>query len=187
MKSRWIVLLAICGFALATAGVIFSKKLTVFGGSEIDKTLSSIEKLKDMQENQVYDYDIPKLNEESRSKLSSFKGKVILLNFWASWCQPCILEFPDMIKLAEEVPDMEILAVSRDMNKADALNFIDSFPESKGKISFFWDPKGEMTSLFGTEVLPESYLIGKDFKVLKKVVGIEDWDHPNVIKFIKGL
>lgn len=120
-------------------------------------------------------------------RLSDFKGKVILLNFWASWCEPCISEFPDMLSLKKQRPDIEIIAVNRDQNLNDAINFIKTFPESIGLITYYWDPKGEITDLYGTEVLPESYLIGKDFKVLRKIIGIEDWDNPNVLRFIDSL
>lgn len=120
-------------------------------------------------------------------RLSDFKGKVILLNFWASWCEPCISEFPDMLSLKKQRPEVEIIAVNRDQNLDDAINFIKTFPESIGLITYYWDPKGEITDLYGTEVLPESYLIGKDFKVLRKIIGIEDWDNPNVLRFIDSL
>lgn len=120
-------------------------------------------------------------------RLSDLKGQLILLNFWASWCEPCIQEFPDMISLVNQRPNVVIVAINRDQKKEDAIRFIETFPEAKGKILFYWDPKGEITSLYGTEVLPESYLITYDFKVLKKIIGIEDWDHPNVLRFLDSL
>jgi thiol-disulfide isomerase/thioredoxin len=198
MNTKWIVVLGVVGALIAGTGIYYSKKLTSsFGQSDIDKTLSSIDKFKKMQEESVFDFEFTELdssiknsskdNAEPPKYLSDLKGKLILLNFWASWCQPCIQEFPDMIRLIEKRPNMKIVAVNRDVNKEDALKFIESFPEAKGKILFYWDPKGEITSLYGTEVLPESYLIGKDFKALRKIIGIEDWDSPSVLNFIDSL
>lgn len=209
METKWIIVLGLVGALMAAVGIYYSKKLTSsFGQSDIDKTLSSIDKFKKMQEESVFDFQFVLLDESINSvnvsdlesgkakleltgapakKLSDFKGKIILLNFWASWCEPCIQEFPDMIRLVEQRPNIKIIAVNRDTNKQDALKFIDSFPEAKGKILFYWDPKGEITSMYGTEVLPESYLIGKDFRALRKIVGIEDWDNPNVLNFIDSL
>lgn len=191
MKSKWILIFSILGLVLALSGVFYSKQwASSVGRVEIDKTLSAIETLNKMREEGAFDFELTPLTSdlpETAKKLSDFKGQIILLNFWASWCEPCIKEFPDMIGLVEKRPDVKIIAVNRDTKKEDAIKFIESFPEAKGKIHFFWDPQGEMTSLYGTEVLPESYLIGRDFKVLKKIIGIEDWDAPHVLKYLDTL
>lgn len=193
------------GLGLAALGIFYSKQMTAnYGKADIDKTLSVLEKYKVMQNEGAFDFQFtelqPGLNEvratenetaskDSRAvvKLSDLNGSLILLNFWASWCEPCIQEFPDMIGLIEKRPNIKIVAINRDQNKEDAIRFIESFPEAKGKILFYWDPKGEVTSLYGTEVLPESYLIGTNFKVLKKVVGIEDWDRPSILQYLDSL
>ncbi len=200
MKIRWMLFWIGIGAFVAIFGILAAKKMTAnFGKLDIDKTLSSLEKLKTMQKDGAFDFefvsldnnnslnDTTKLNNSTFKRLSNFKGEIILLNFWASWCEPCIQEFPDMIGLIDKRPNIKIIAVNRDQNKEEAIKFIESFPEAKGKILFYWDPKGEITSLYGTEVLPESYLIDSNFKVLKKIVGIEDWDHPNVLKFLDSI
>ncbi len=213
MSLRWILAAGVFGVLIAVFGIMYTKHwASDYGRNDIDKTMSAIEKYKKMQVDQAFDFKLksmsyvrldstsfekPKENIslESKSmysgintqKLSYFKGKVILLNFWASWCEPCISEFPDMLSLKKQRPDIEIIAVNRDQKLEDAVKFIRSFPESIGQITFHWDPDGKITELYGTEVLPESYLIGKDFKVIRKIVGIEDWDNPNVLKFIDSL
>lgn len=205
MKTKWILILSVLGLGLAALGIFYSKQMTAnYGKADIDKTLSVLEKYKVMQNEGAFDFQFtelqPGLNEvratenetaskNSRAvvKLSDLNGSLILLNFWASWCEPCIQEFPDMIGLIEKRPNIKIVAINRDQNKEDAIRFIESFPEAKGKILFYWDPKGEVTSLYGTEVLPESYLIGTNFKVLKKVVGIEDWDRPSILQYLDSL
>ncbi len=194
MSLKWIVFIGLIGALISGAGILYTKKIySELGQDDIYKTLSSIGKLKKMKSEGAFDFKFTELdsgekpNASKITKLSDLKGNILLLNFWASWCEPCIQEFPDMIGLIEKRPNVKIVAINRDQNKEDAINFIKSFPEAKGKIFFYWDPKGEVTSLYGTEVLPESYLIGSDFKVLRKIVGIEDWDHPNVLKFIDSL
>lgn len=205
MKTKWILILSVLGLGLAALGIFYSKQMTAnYGKADIDKTLSVLEKYKVMQNEGAFDFQFtelqPGLNEvratenetaskNSRAvvKLSDLNGSLILLNFWASWCEPCIQEFPDMIGLIEKRPNIKVVAINRDQNKEDAIRFIESFPEAKGKILFYWDPKGEVTSLYGTEVLPESYLIGTNFKVLKKVVGIEDWDRPSILQYLDSL
>lgn len=182
----------------------------------MDGTLTSLEKLKQMQENGAPDFEFKIINafnktgledqnvgqaaqtsgakdvgaqtpDEPLTQLSAYKGQVILLNFWASWCEPCIKEFPDLISLVNQVPGVVVIAVSRDNQQEDAESFIRAFPESKGKIIFSWDPDGDITRMYGTEVLPESIIIKKDFKVDKKISGIEAWASPNIVNYFKFL
>lgn len=212
MSLKWIYVFCVLGLAVAMTGVFYTKQwASSFGNQEITKTLSSIEKYKKMQMEGAFDFDFNSLNLDENfdkelqiksssdeikeitskknydQKLSEFKGQIVLLNFWASWCEPCISEFPDMLSLKKQRPDVKVIAINQDQNLKDALKFIETFPEAKGQIVFHWDPEGKISKLYGTEVLPESYLIGKDFKVIRKIVGIEDWDHPNVLNFIDSL
>lgn len=193
---------------VATVGSYFVMKLVQESMDQkrykgIDSTLSSLDKLNQMQEFGAYDFNFKILNafnkigltakdqeqqaEETEVLLSKYKGKVILLNFWASWCEPCIKEFPDLITLVTKVPDVVIIAVSRDNRQEEAESFIRAFPESKGKIIFSWDPSGDITRAYGTEVLPESFIIKKDFKVDKKISGIEAWASDNIVDYFKYL
>ena len=126
-------------------------------------------------------------SKESVSRFSHYKGHIILLNFWASWCEPCIREFPHMIQLAQHVPHLKIITLSRDKNPSEALEFLQAFPEAQGQMDFFWDPEGKITKLYGTDALPESYIIGLDFKVIKKIVGAENWSHPKSIKYFNSI
>lgn len=170
----------------------------------MDSTLSSLQRLEKMKTEGAIDFsftvidafdkvNLPDLNGEQSAeekvvkKLSDYKGQPILLNFWASWCEPCIKEFPDLITLAQKVPGLVILAVSRDNTLEEAESFIRAFPESKQHLVFSWDPQGDITRSYGTEVLPESFIIRKDFKVDKKISGIEAWGSDNIINYFKAL
>ncbi len=165
----------------------------------IDSTLSSLEKLKQMQASGAPDFEFKVIHPFAKQgvgasdidgkpvALSQYKGKVILLNFWASWCEPCIKEFPDLISLVNKVPGVVVIAISRDNQQEDAEGFIRAFPESRGKITFGWDPDGDITRMYGTEVLPESIIIKKDFKVDKKVSGIEAWASDTIVNYFKFL
>lgn len=165
----------------------------------LDTTMSSLDKLELMRTKGAFDIELKNFpviegqdflkqkGIENLNSLEDLKGKVILLNFWASWCEPCIQEFPDLVKLVSKVPEVVIVAISRDYQIKDAESFIKAFPESKGKILFVWDEQGDSTSLYGTEVLPESFIIDKDFKVVKKISGIEAWGESHIISFFKDL
>ena len=119
--------------------------------------------------------------------LTDYKGKVVLLNIWATWCPPCVEEMPSMEKLHQELKDeeFEILAVSIDESGAEAvLPFIE-----KHKLSFpaLIDTKGAMKSLYRTTGVPESFIIDKDGMVVEEIIGPRDWAAAGAIRFFRNL
>jgi len=119
--------------------------------------------------------------------LTDYRGKVILLNIWATWCPPCVEEMPSMQKLYQELKDesFEILAVSIDVSGAKAvLPFM-----KKHKLSFpaLTDTKGAIKSLYQTTGVPESFIIDKDGIIVEKVIGPRDWATPGAIRSFQKL
>ena len=121
--------------------------------------------------------------------LSELKGKIVLINFWASWCAPCIDEFPSMIKLLEEFPDkMVLVAVSRDKTKEDIEVFLKSFPKIIRKNAvLLWDKDGALAKEYKIDRLPESFLTDRNLKLLKKIIGTLQWHTPDSVEYIKSL
>ncbi len=122
--------------------------------------------------------------------LSHFKEKVILLNFWASWCPSCKSEFSKMIDLAEKFKGkVFFLAVSNDKNRSDVEEFIDSLGE-RGKSDYLkvlWDPELKVSSLYKVNGLPETFILDKNHKLVKKVVGAIEWGAEDVVEFLEKL
>ena len=119
--------------------------------------------------------------------LADYKGKVVLLNIWATWCPPCVEEMPSMEKLHQELKSegFEILAVSLDVSGAKAvLPFM-----KKHKLSFtaLTDTKGAIKSLYQTIGVPESFIIDKDGIIVEKVIGPRDWATPGAIRSFRNL
>ena len=119
--------------------------------------------------------------------LADYKGKVVLLNIWATWCPPCVEEMPSMEKLYQELKNesFEILAVSIDESGAKAvLPFM-----KKHKLSFpaLTDTKGAINSLYQTTGVPESFIVDKDGKIVEEVIGPRDWAAPGTISFLRKL
>ena len=121
--------------------------------------------------------------------LSSFKGKIVIVNFWASWCGPCVEEIPSLISLAEKFKDqLVILAVSGDDQKEEIEIFKKSFPGLEAaNIEIIWDKDKSIMKLFDVGRLPESYIIDRNQKLDKKIVGSINWNTSDSIDYFKAL
>jgi thiol-disulfide isomerase/thioredoxin len=108
--------------------------------------------------------------------LADFKGKFVLLNLWATWCQPCIKEMPSLAALRARLgPALTIVAVSEDRGGEVIVKlFIEKLGLEKFKV--YLDPKSTATRAFQARGLPTSFLIDGEGKVLGRVEGGADWD-----------
>jgi len=111
--------------------------------------------------------------------LRDHKGKTLLLHFWASWCGPCLIEFPDLVELARKKPEnFVILAVSTDKNLADINKFLANLDKTipENFIVIQDGDKKISQDLYQTVKLPETYLINPDQKITEKRIGPqENW------------
>ncbi len=119
------------------------------------------------------------------------KSKIVLVNFWASWCEPCVKEFESMMNLAAEFDskDLVLILISQDETEEKAKSFKKSFGAFPLNIVSLYDNTIEdlrFSREVGLSALPESFLLNQDRKIIRKISGLEDWDHPRVIEFIKS-
>ncbi len=127
--------------------------------------------------------------------LKQFRGKVVLLNFWASWCPPCREEFPALLELAQQYPDQLVLvAVSNDNTRAEITQFLDLFRSKYGRslsganVIVAWDQTQSLTHhTFGIVNFPETIVLDREQRMVRKVVGAEAWKSPELQQFIAGL
>jgi thiol-disulfide isomerase/thioredoxin len=123
-------------------------------------------------------------------KLSQFKGKVVVVNFWASWCGPCVEEVPSLIQILKDFPnDLELVAISGDSSQEDIDSFMKSFPEMRTlpNIHVVWDADKRLSQQYQIYRLPESFLLNKELKLVKTISGTIDWHTEDAITFIKQL
>lgn len=122
-------------------------------------------------------------------ELSAHPGKVIIVNFWASWCGPCIEEIPSLIQLAEHFKDrIEILAVSNDEKIEDIQIFLKAFSKLKASsIKIIWDGDRKIADLFNVQRLPESFIVRADGKLEKKIIGSITWYTPQSLEYIESV
>jgi thiol-disulfide isomerase/thioredoxin len=119
--------------------------------------------------------------------LADYKGKVVFLNIWATWCPPCREEMPSMEKLYQELKgkDFEILAVSID--KLGAKVVAPFMKEYKLNFPAILDTEGTIQNLYGTTGVPESFIIDKKGLIEKIIIGPMDWSTPEVVRFFREL
>ena len=117
---------------------------------------------------------------------ASFGGRVLVLNFWATWCQPCVAEVPSLNQFAKATQDsgVVVLGVSIDKNEKLYNAFLRRF-----QVSFQTarDPEADISASYGTFKVPETYIIDKTGKVVQKVIGERNWTDPEIISYVKGL
>jgi peroxiredoxin len=115
-----------------------------------------------------------------------FGGKLLLLNFWATWCPPCISEVPALNQLQRTLgPDgVVILGVSEDEDPKAYQNFLARF-----QVSYLTarQPSKDIRLKYGTIQIPETYLIDRNGKVVEKVVSDADWASARMIEHVKSL
>lgn len=120
--------------------------------------------------------------------LSEVKDKIILVNFWASWCEPCTREFPSLLKLVQKLEGrVELVAISIDSRKGDVENFLKAFDGHGPYLSVLWDPANRIAGLYGTDQYPETYILDRDHRLVRKISGMEDWSRPDILFFLRHL
>ena len=123
----------------------------------------------------------------NKVSLESLRGKVVLVNFWATWCPPCRAEMPSMEKLNEAMAgeDFVMLAINVEENgRSSVPEFLNKTPHA---FPILYDDQGIVQELYGVYKFPESFVIRKDGIIDDKVIGAIDWAHPETIAYFKGL
>lgn len=117
---------------------------------------------------------------------SNFGGKVLVLNFWASWCAPCVEEIPSLVEFQKQLaPEgVVVVGVSIDANEKLYKQFLDrfkvNFPTSR-------DPESNVSASYGTFQIPETYIIDSTGKVREKIISNVNWMDPDLIKRVRSI
>ena len=128
------------------------------------------------------DFSIP---DGTRSvSLTQFRGKPVVLNFWATWCPPCIQEMPSLVQLQKQLGDkVTILAVSEDDDDNAYKQFV---KDHNVDLLTVRDTKRN-NELYGTFKFPETFVIDKDGKIVRKFIGAQEWTSPEIVDYLKKL
>jgi peroxiredoxin len=118
--------------------------------------------------------------------LHDLKGKIVVLNFWATWCPPCVEEMPSLVKMQQEMKNrgVVVLAVSVDDDERSYHSFL-----KKNNVDLLTvrDPQQKSNELYGTFKFPETYIIDQTGVLRRKFIGPVDWTRPDVIEYLNKL
>ncbi|MGD1104473.1 MAG: TlpA disulfide reductase family protein [Terriglobia bacterium] len=131
------------------------------------------------------DFSVPALPSGSLD-LKNYRGQIVVLNFWATWCKPCVEETPSLEQFAEKMRDrgVIVLSVSVDEDQKALQDFIQrnhlSYPVGR-------DPDRSLAARYGTFQFPETYILDRRGLVAERVANATDWDDPRIQNFVLDL
>lgn len=120
--------------------------------------------------------------------LNQYKGRLVLLNFWATWCPPCIKEMPSMQRLQDQFSEQEFQVVA--VNLAQNATTVESFlmeQEFEFTLPVYLDEKGQGFKDLELQGMPSSFLIDQQGQVLETIVGGREWDEPKTVEILRSL
>ena len=117
--------------------------------------------------------------------LRDLRGKVVVLNFWATWCPPCVAEMPSLVAMQAKMKDrVTVLAVSTDEDESAYHRFV---KERNVRLLTVRDPAQRSNALYGTFKYPETYIIDTKGVLRRKFIGPVDWLKPEIIDYLQKL
>jgi thiol-disulfide isomerase/thioredoxin len=120
--------------------------------------------------------------------LADFRGKLVVLNFWATWCEPCITEWPQLHQLAERAAedDVVVVAVSIDQSRDDIAPFLARMSLQDTRVVVLWDPTQSVHNAFGTTKIPDTYLVDERGQLTTAFVNVRKWGSPAAYQCVRS-
>jgi thiol-disulfide isomerase/thioredoxin len=129
--------------------------------------------------------------EGNEVKLSDFRGKLVVLNFWATWCEPCITEWPQVAKLARRLEDegddgVVVLAVSIDQEQQKIGPFLELMTLFESPVKVLWDETTKLHEQFGSEKIPDTFFVDEEGRVSAVFVNTREWGGPDALHCVEA-
>ena len=116
--------------------------------------------------------------------LSRLHGKVVVLNLWATWCAPCVEELPSLLDLQKRMPELAVVGVSTDQDEQIYRAFL---VKHHVDLLTVRDADQRINALYGTVLIPETYIIDRNGVIRRKFVGAQDWTGPEITDYLRKL
>jgi peroxiredoxin len=110
--------------------------------------------------------------------LADYRGKFVVLNFWATWCEPCSREWPDLDKLSRRLgdrSDVVVLAVSIDEDREEIEPYLKRLRLEQSGVNVLWDPSGGVNKSFGSEKIPDTFFIDERGQLRSAFINARSW------------
>ncbi len=134
---------------------------------------------------QAPDFELKKLN-GTKVRLADLKGKIVFLNFWATWCPPCLDEMPSMEKLYNEFKDKDFTILAIDLRESERR--VKAFKEEFGlTFPILLDSDGQVGLEYGVRSIPTTYLVDREGFLIGGALGARDWSTKDAFQFIDHL
>jgi peroxiredoxin len=130
--------------------------------------------------------DFPMTLAGQAEHLSDLKGKVVVLNFWASWCPPCVNETPSMIHLQNYIDSRGGMILGASIDE-DAEAYAAFIRDQQINFPTFRDPTKKISLGYGTSIIPETYVIDRHGTIARKFIGEQQWDSPQMLAYFDAL
>ena len=116
--------------------------------------------------------------------LAKLRGKVVVLNLWATFCAPCVQELPSLLELQRRMPELAVVAVSTDQDETVYRNFL---VKHHVDVMTVRDGDQRVNALYGTVLIPETYIIDRNGVIRRKFIGEQDWTGSEITDYLRKL
>lgn len=176
--------------------ILFLVGMYFFGGFDLAATLTQraalhsglMDASTETESREVFDFDfVVKDLEGNKANFSQYKGKVVFLNLWATWCAPCRSEMPAIQKLYDEVDHEKIAFVMLSLDKDVQIEKVKKFVKNQSYSFPVFMPSGYLSSQLQVSSIPTTFVIGKDGIIAMKEVGMKNYNTTKFKKFLNEL
>ncbi len=116
--------------------------------------------------------------------LDKLRGRIVVLNLWATWCAPCVEELPSLLELQRRMPQLAVVGVSTDQDEDVYRHFL---VQHHVDLLTVRDADQRVNALYGTVQIPETYIIDRNGIIRRKFIGAQDWTGPEITDYLSKL
>ena len=123
-------------------------------------------------------------------RLEDYAGKFLVVNFWATWCEPCINEWPELDQLAQRFADRDdvvVLAISVEKDRSAIAPFLERMALSDTPVVVAWDPSEDLHRQFGSTKLPDTYFVDPSGRVTHAFINVREWGAPGAARCVESV